>query len=90
MLSEGDVLPHDNARHHSAGITQKLFNKFGWEQFDHPPYSPLTPSDYHLFLNLKFDFGVRRFGSNEDAKNSVHQWLFSHPSMETDQRVYKR
>jgi len=27
---------------------------FGWEQFDHPPYSPdLAPGDCHLFLHLK-------------------------------------
>ncbi|GJQ71796.1 hypothetical protein Trydic_g11483 [Trypoxylus dichotomus] len=24
---------------HSAGITQNLIDQFGWEQFDHPPYT---------------------------------------------------
>jgi hypothetical protein len=32
--------------------TQALIATFGWEQFDHPHYSPdLTPSDFHVFLS---------------------------------------
>lgn len=78
MLTQGLVLLHDNARPHTAGLTQNLIQRFGWEQFDHPPYSPdLAPSDYHLFLNLKRDFGGRRFDSDEDAKTGVQQWLSS-------------
>ncbi|GBO21073.1 Mariner Mos1 transposase [Araneus ventricosus] len=68
-LGQDIVLLHDNARPHSAGVTQNLIQRFGWEQFDHPPYKyDLTPSDYHLFLNLKRDFGGRHFDSNDDAK----------------------
>ncbi|GBM02173.1 Mariner Mos1 transposase [Araneus ventricosus] len=78
MLSQGIVLLHDNARSHSAGVNQNLMQQFDWEQFDHPPYSPdLAPSDYHLFLNLKREFGGRRFDSDDDAKNGVQQWLSS-------------
>ncbi|GBM62038.1 Histone-lysine N-methyltransferase SETMAR [Araneus ventricosus] len=76
MLSQGNVLLHDNARPHSAGVTQNLIQQFGWEQFDHPPYSPaLSPSDYHLFLflNLKRDFGGRSFDSDDNAKNGFQQ-----------------
>jgi hypothetical protein len=47
MLSRGVVMLHDNARPHTAAATQDLIAKFGWEQFDHPPYSPdLAPSDF--------------------------------------------
>ena len=54
MLSATILLPHDNARPHSAAQTQDLITSFKWEQMDHPPYSPdLTPSDYHLFVHLK-------------------------------------
>lgn len=78
MLSEGIVLIHDNARPHAAGVTQNLLQEFGWEQFDHPPYSPdLAPSDYHLFLHMKRDFGGRRFDSDDGAENGVRQWLSS-------------
>ncbi|GBM78005.1 hypothetical protein AVEN_33660-1 [Araneus ventricosus] len=63
---------------HSAGVTQNLIQQFGWEHVDHPPCSPdLASSDYHLFLNLKRDFGRRRFDSVDDSKNFVQQWLSS-------------
>ncbi|GFX22070.1 mariner Mos1 transposase [Trichonephila clavipes] len=46
----GVLLLHDNARPHSAINTQNLIRSFGWEQIDHPPYSPdLAPSNFHLF-----------------------------------------
>ncbi|GBN91789.1 Histone-lysine N-methyltransferase SETMAR [Araneus ventricosus] len=78
MLSQGIVLLHDNTRPHSAGVTQNLIQQFGWERFDHPPYSPdLALSDYHLFLNLKRDFRRRHFYSDEDAENGVQQSLSS-------------
>lgn len=78
MLSKGIVLLHDNARPHTAGISQAMIRQFGWEQFDHPPYSPdLAPSDYHLFLHLKGELGGTRFGSDEEVKNAVKSWLSS-------------
>ncbi|GBO06188.1 Mariner Mos1 transposase [Araneus ventricosus] len=78
MLSQSIVLLHDNARPHSAGVTQNLIQQFSWERFDHPPYRPdLAPSEYHLFLNLKRDFGGRCFDSYDDSKNGVQQWLSS-------------
>lgn len=58
MLSKRIVLLHNNARPHVANRTQGLITSFGWEQFDHPPYSPdLVPSDYHMFLQLKKHLG---------------------------------
>jgi len=54
MLSSGIVLLHDNARPHMAASTAERIQEYGWELFDHPPYSPdLAPSDYHLFMHLK-------------------------------------
>ncbi|GFV83346.1 histone-lysine N-methyltransferase SETMAR [Trichonephila clavipes] len=54
FLSKGVVFLHDNARPHIANVTKTLLRGFGWDVFDHPPYSPdLTPSDFHLFLHLK-------------------------------------
>lgn len=78
MLSEGIVLLHDNARPHTARDTQRLIEQFGWEQFNHPPYSPdLAPSDFHLFLHMKRELGGRRFACDDDAKNAVNLWLSS-------------
>lgn len=76
MLSKGIVLLHDNARPHVSHRTQDLIASFGWEQFDHPPYSPdLAPSDYHLFLYLKKHLGGQRHDDDDDVKTAVQQWL---------------
>jgi len=40
ILSWGVAIIHDNTRPHTAAATQNLITKFGWEQFDHPPYIP--------------------------------------------------
>jgi len=40
MLTLGVVLLHDNASPHTAARTQALLQKFRWDFFDHPPYSP--------------------------------------------------
>jgi histone-lysine N-methyltransferase SETMAR len=62
MLSWGVVMIHDNTHPHTTTATQNLITTFGWEQFNHPPYSPdLEPSDFHLFLHLKSFLACRRF-----------------------------
>jgi hypothetical protein len=59
MLSRGVVMLHDHARPHTAAATQGLIATFGWEQFDHRPYSPdFVPSDIHVFLIWKLSLVV--------------------------------
>ena len=42
----------------------------------YPAYSPdLAPSDFQLFPTLKEFLGSRHFESDEDAKDSVKEWL---------------
>lgn len=54
MLTRGMSLLHDNARHHTACLTQEPFVSFGWDIVAHSPYSPdLVLSDYDLFDKLK-------------------------------------
>ncbi|GFV80337.1 HTH_48 domain-containing protein [Trichonephila clavipes] len=51
---------------------------FGWEQIDHPPYSPdLAPSDFHLFRYLKEFLGGKRFDTADEVKEEVQDWLSS-------------
>ncbi|GFT13461.1 histone-lysine N-methyltransferase SETMAR [Trichonephila clavipes] len=50
---------------------------FGWEQIDHPPYSPdLAPSDFHLFRYLNEFLGGKRFDTADEVKE-VQDWLSS-------------
>jgi len=63
---------HDNARPHTAPAMQNLITTFGWEQFDHPPYSPdLAPSDFYLFLHLKSFLLGQRFLDDSEVKEAV-------------------
>jgi histone-lysine N-methyltransferase SETMAR len=76
MLSRDVVMIQDNACPHTAAATQNLITTFGWEQFDHPPYSPdLAPSDFHLFLHLKSFLAGQRF--HNDAVKEVVTTCFA-------------
>jgi histone-lysine N-methyltransferase SETMAR len=76
MLSRGVVMLHDNSRPHTATATQDLIATFGWEQFDHPPYSPdFAPSDFHVFLHLKTFLGGLRFHEDNEVKEAVNTWF---------------
>ena len=78
LLTSGVLLLHDNARPHSAIQTQNLIRSFGWEQIDHPPYSPdLAPSDFHLFCYLKEFLGGKCFATDDEVKEAVKDWLSS-------------
>jgi hypothetical protein len=69
---------YDNARPHTAASTQDLIATFGWEQFDHPPYSPdLVPSDFHVLLHLKTFLGDRWFHDDNEVKETVNTWSAS-------------
>jgi histone-lysine N-methyltransferase SETMAR len=74
MLSWGVVMLHDIALPHTAAATQDLIMTFGWEQFNHPPYTPdLMPSDFYvLFLHLKSFLGGRRFHDGSEVKEAIN------------------
>jgi histone-lysine N-methyltransferase SETMAR len=64
---------HDNARPLAAARRQAMLQEFGWEDFEHPAYSPdLAPSDFHLFSKLKEFLGGK---SDEELKDAVKEWL---------------
>ncbi|GFW29135.1 histone-lysine N-methyltransferase SETMAR [Trichonephila clavipes] len=75
FLPKGVVFFHDNARPHTANVTKTLLRGFGWDVFDHPPYSPdLAPSDFHLFLHLKSFLAGKHFNNNKELKENVSNW----------------
>lgn len=76
LLTDQVLLMHDNARPHSAATTQTLLQKFKWDIFPHPPYSPdLAPSDFYLFPKLKSHLGGQKFETDEEVQNAVNGWL---------------
>ncbi|KAJ4435424.1 hypothetical protein ANN_18039 [Periplaneta americana] len=91
MLTAGVVLLHDNARPHTARRTAAVLTEFGWELFDHAPYSPdLAPSDFHVFLHLKkFLSSGECFGNDEELKMSVTRWFHSQVAEFYDRGIRK-
>jgi len=81
---------HDNARPNTAAATQNLITTFGWEQFDHPLYSPdLAPSDLHLFLHLKSFLAGRRFHDDNEVKEAVTTCFASQAASFYDEGIQK-
>jgi hypothetical protein len=79
---------HDNARPHIAAATQDLIATFGWEQFDHPPYSPdLATRNFHVFRHLKTFLGGRRF--HDKVKEAVNTWFASQAASFYDSGIQK-
>ena len=76
LLSKCVVFLHDNARPYTANVTKQLLQKFDWDMFDHPPYSPdLAAKDFHLFLHLKSFLGDQHFNDEDELKQHVTTWL---------------
>ena len=69
------LLLHDNARPHSATITQEKLAQMYWTALEHPPYSPvLSPSDYHVWAPYGgAGGGGQRFDDDELVENFVRQ-----------------
>jgi hypothetical protein len=75
MLSQGAMMLHDNGHPYTAATMQHLIATFGWEQFDHSPYSPdLVPSGFHVFLHLKTFLGGRQFHDHK-VKEAIYMWF---------------
>jgi len=89
MLSQSVVMIHDNARPHTAAAMQNLITTFGWEQFDHPPYSPdLAPSDFHFFMHLK-SFHTGQWFHDSEVKEAVTTCFASQVASFYDEGIQK-
>jgi len=75
-LSAGVLLLHNNAPVHMSAKSQAAIQQFGFQQLNHPPYSPdLAPMDYFLFRVMKTFLRGKRFSSDEEVKEAVLTWL---------------
>ncbi len=80
---------HDNAKPHTAKLTQAKIQKLGWKLLPHPPYSPdLAPSDFHLFLSMANNQRGKRFSSEEEAKAATSEFL--QEKEEKDEEFFSR
>lgn len=70
----------DNARPHTAQITQRKLREIGFNVLPHPPYSPdLSPSDYYLFSPLKASLKNQTFACAADLNRSIVDWYSNKP-----------
>lgn len=73
-MTAGVLLLHDNAPVHKARIAKAAVRECGFEEINHPPYSPdLAPSDYFLFPNLKKDLRGKHFSDDEELKAAINE-----------------
>jgi histone-lysine N-methyltransferase SETMAR len=71
-LAAGVLLLHDNAPVHMSSKSQASIRQCGFQQLNHPPYSPdLAPSDCFLFRVMKKFLRGKRFSSDEEVKDAV-------------------
>jgi histone-lysine N-methyltransferase SETMAR len=82
-LSTGVPLLHDNAPVHMSAKSEAVIRQCGFQQLNHPPYSPdLAPSDYFLFRVTKTFLRGKQFSSDEDVKEK------SRPSLKSSQKIF--
>ncbi|GBL91197.1 hypothetical protein AVEN_195095-1 [Araneus ventricosus] len=78
ILTSGMAPIHEDARPHSADVTQQLLEQFKWGVFDHPTFGPdLVTSDFHLFLQLENWLGSQSSQKNEEIQSKVKTHLTS-------------
>lgn len=71
---------HDNARPHSAVLTQDKLRNIGFTVLPHPPYSPdLAPSDFYLFSPMKSSLKGQNFSSVEETMQIINEWFDAKP-----------
>ena len=75
-LTAGVRLLQNNAPVHLSANSQAAIRQCGFQQLNHPPYSPdLAPSDYFLLRVMKNILWFKRFSSDEEVKEAVTTWF---------------
>src|SRR5215475_6155686 len=60
----------------TSAKSQAAIRQCGFQQLNHPPYSPdLAPSDYFLFRVMKKFLRGKLFSSDEEVKEAVMTWF---------------
>lgn len=79
LVNRGRIVFHqDNARPHTAKVTQMKIKGFDWDILQHPPYSPdISPSDFHLFRSLQHFLVGKRFEDIDAIKIALTEFFDS-------------
>ena len=79
LVNRKNVL-HDNARLHTARVTQEKILELDWSVLLHLLYSPgLAPSDYHLFRSLQNSLIDTNFSNEDQVREFVENFFRSKP-----------
>jgi hypothetical protein len=71
------LLQHD-VQLHTANATVNKITDLHFECLPHPSYSlDLALSDYHVLGPLEEAFGGKKFCTDDEVKEAVHNWLRS-------------
>ena len=71
----------DNARPHTARLTQSKLAEIGFTVLPHPPYSlDLSPSDYYLFSSMKNSLCGKTYHSAEEVNGDLENWFALKPA----------
>ena len=66
LVVENLIILHDNARNHTAAVTD-LLRRWQCNILEHPPYSPyMSPCDYDLFAKVKEPLRVTRYNTRDE------------------------
>lgn len=65
-------LLHDNAKPHTAKLTQETINGLSWNVLPHAAYSPdMAPSDYYLFRSLEHFLREKSYKNRGEVENAL-------------------
>jgi transposase len=71
-----ETLQHDNARPQTSAATLNAIQCLDFSVQPQPPYTPhLSPSDFHLFPQLKEHLKGQHFSCDEEVKSAVRKWF---------------
>ncbi|GFY24359.1 histone-lysine N-methyltransferase SETMAR [Trichonephila clavipes] len=66
------IILQDIARPHKAECVRQLLRRLGWEELEHPPYSPdISPCDFDLIPKIKELIRGRWLTTRENIGNAV-------------------
>jgi histone-lysine N-methyltransferase SETMAR len=81
LLSHGVLLLHDNAPVHKSKVAQVAIREAGFEELNHPPYSPdIAPSDFYLFSHFKRYMRGKFFEDDNELCKVVNDYFDSKTS----------